>query len=102
MQQIKGDCSTEAKIFENIEADHQKIITRVFKRISELDSQRQDVSSNKFFRSARCTSSKDSNASKFSDAVARKAVLQAKQLKYIEMESKCKAEFKKKSNNEGI
>ena len=94
LQQIKEDCSTEANLFENIEADHQIIITRVSERISELDSQRQEVSPNKSLRSARSTSSKDSNASKFSDAVARKAVLQAK-FKYIEMESKCKAELKK-------
>ena len=26
LQQIKEDCSTEANLFENIEADHQKII----------------------------------------------------------------------------
>ena len=46
------------------------------------------------FRSARSTSSKGSNISKFSDAVTRKAVLQAK-LKYIDMESQCKAHLKK-------
>ena len=92
LQQNKEDCRTEANLFENTEAEHQKIITRVSERISELHSQRQEVSSNKSFRSARSTSSKGSNASKFSDVVARKAVLQAK-FKYIEMESKCKAEL---------
>lgn len=66
----------------------------VAQRIAELNSQKLETNSNKSSRSAMSKSSKHSNVSQVSDAAKRKAILQAK-LKYIDMESKCKAQLEK-------
>ena len=62
--------------------------------IRELNLQGQEISSNRSFRSAMSMNSKHSNLSKISDVAAQKAALQAK-LKYIDAESKCKAQLQK-------
>ena len=103
LQSVKDDYSAEAAKFEGIESDHQQCMSTVDHRIHDLDMQNQEVVSNRSFRSAISTSSKRSgssktsersNASKISDANAKKAILQAK-LKFIDIESKCKAQLQK-------
>ena len=103
LQSVKDDYSAEAAKFEGIESDHQQCMFTVAHRIHDLDMQNQEVVSNRSFRSAISTSSKRSgssktsersNASKISDANAKKAILQAK-LKFIDIESKCKAQLQK-------
>ena len=94
LQELKDDSSTEAGKFESVETDYQDGMLSVEQRIRALDSQKQEVSSNKSFHSAMSTSSRHSNVSRISDAAARKAALQAK-LKCIDNVSKCKAQLQK-------
>ena len=94
LQECKEDHSTEAERFETVETDHQHVMLNVAQLIRELNLQRQEISSNRSFRSAMSMNSKHSNMSKISDVAARKAALQAK-LKYIDVESKCKAQLQK-------
>lgn len=94
LRECKEDHNIEAERYETVETDHQQVMVNVAQLIRELTLQSQEVSSNRSFRSAMSMSSKHSNMSKISDVAARKAALQAK-LKYIDVESKFKAQLQK-------
>ena len=100
LQSITDYYAAEGAKFEEIELQHQDLMNRVSLRVQELEGQRYDLasqSSGRSGRSSRSTStirSKKSNISKISDAAVRHAALKTK-LKYIDIESKFKAELDK-------
>lgn len=98
LKAVKDDVLTETEKLEQVESDHLRLMQDISECIREIESQRYEVRSNassiKSARSKSSRSSEKSDISKISDAAARRAALQTK-LKYIDVESKFKAELQK-------
>ncbi|MCG7878635.1 MAG: DUF1759 domain-containing protein, partial [Candidatus Thiodiazotropha endolucinida] len=98
LQALREDSFPEAAKFEDIELQHQDLMHRVSLRILELENKNYETASQSSHhsssRSKSSVKSKQSNISKISDAAARQAALKTK-LKYIDIESKFKAELEK-------
>lgn len=97
LQGLREDSFPEAAKFEDIELQHQDLMHRVSLHILELENKNYETASQSSHHSSRSKSSvksKRSNISKISDAAARQAALKTK-LKYIDIESKFKAELEK-------
>ena len=100
LQGLKDNVIAETEKLEQVESDHQNLMRSICECIREIESQKYEIASNASSKSSCSKSSRSSrtsrisNMSRISDAAVRKAALQTK-LKYIDIESKLKAEWQK-------
>ncbi|MES9904690.1 MAG: DUF1759 domain-containing protein, partial [Sedimenticola sp.] len=108
LQSLKDNCTDEAEKLATIEIEHQQLMQDITACIRDIEYPKSEVSSHVSSRSARSDSarsagggsarsahsSRKSNVSKVSDALAREAALKT-ELKYIDIESQYKTGLKK-------
>lgn len=98
LKAVKDSVLVETEKLEQVESDHLRLMQGISECIREIESQRYEVGSNassiKSAHSKSSRSSGKSDISKISDAAVRRAALKTK-LKYIDIESKFKAELQK-------
>ena len=98
LEGLKENISAEANRLDQIEGEHQHLMHSISEYIRDLDNQKYKTREIASCRSARSrashASSVRSDISKMSDAAVKKATLKA-ELKYIDVESKIKAELQK-------
>lgn len=96
LQGMQETCKAEAAKFEEIELQHQDLMQNIASRIQDLENTKDENASlsSHVSRSASSQRSRKSNISRISDAATRHAALKTK-LKFIDIESKFKAELKK-------